>query len=214
MFLVKPVYANNLQIILNESNFFPYGESYANVSLSYIYDGDKRGVKLSVQANENILEPCNNFGIQRFGFNTTIQNPAENLIITLPPLWNRKLTLIRRVPEFFGLLQANLFNYSAFGSFEVDTRTVARGRVNPLFIEIFHVSDNLYLADFVVPNEDVKKELILILSKHLMYVEKPQRTFTDRVIDWLSNLIPDEEDTKIKIQTSSSFPQTQIPASL
>lgn len=71
-----------------------------------------------------------------------------------------------------------------------------------------------YHAYFVVPNEDIKKELISILSKHIMYVEKPQRTFTDRAIDWLSNLIPDDEDAKIKIDTPSSFPRTQIQASL
>jgi len=71
-----------------------------------------------------------------------------------------------------------------------------------------------YHAYFVVPDEDIKKELISILSKHIMFVEKPQQTFTDRAIDWLSNLIPDDEDVKIKIETPSSFPRTQIQTSL
>ena len=71
-----------------------------------------------------------------------------------------------------------------------------------------------YHAYFVIPNEDIKQKLVSILSKHIMFVEKPQRTFTDRAIDWLSNLIPDEEDAKIKIETVSSFPQTRIQTSL
>lgn len=71
-----------------------------------------------------------------------------------------------------------------------------------------------YHAYFVVPNEEIKKELVSILSKHIMFVEKPQRTFTDRAIDWLSNLIPDDDEVKVKIETPSSFHQTQIQASL
>ncbi len=72
-----------------------------------------------------------------------------------------------------------------------------------------------YHAYFVVPDGEIKKELISILSKHIMYVEKPQRTFTDRAIDWLSNLIPDDEPETQKINRSpASFPQTQIQTSL
>ena len=48
----------------------------------------------------------------------------------------------------------------------------------------------------VVPNEDVKKNLMLIFSEHLVYQEKPQKTFTDKVVDWFTKLIPDDEDLK------------------
>ena len=72
-----------------------------------------------------------------------------------------------------------------------------------------------YHAYLVVPDEDIKKNLMLILSEHLIYQEKPNRTLTDKMIDWFSKLIPDEEDEVISLKAgqtiSSSKPK---PASL
>ncbi len=51
-----------------------------------------------------------------------------------------------------------------------------------------------YHAYLVLPSEEVKKNLISILSNHLIYQEKPQRNFTDKMVDWLSSLIPDDEE--------------------
>ena len=72
-----------------------------------------------------------------------------------------------------------------------------------------------YHAYIVVPDEEIKKKLILILSEHLIYQEKPNRTLTDKLVDWLSKLIPDEEEGSISAQAgppiSVSKPQ---PASL
>lgn len=72
-----------------------------------------------------------------------------------------------------------------------------------------------YHAYLVVPNEEIKKNLVLILSEHLVYQEKPQRALTDKLVDWLSKLIPDDEEdvmtTKAGQPISSSKPQ---PASL
>ncbi len=51
-------------------------------------------------------------------------------------------------------------------------------------------------AFLVVPNNEIKQKLIFILSEHLIYQEKPQRTVTDKMIDWLSSLVPDEEETQ------------------
>ena len=50
---------------------------------------------------------------------------------------------------------------------------------------------HLYL---VVPTEEMKKKLIAILSSHLLYQETPQKTITDKMLDWVSVLIPDEEE--------------------
>ncbi len=50
---------------------------------------------------------------------------------------------------------------------------------------------------FVVPNEEIKKKVTTILSEHLIYQEKPTRTLTERMIGWLSLLIPDEEESSI-----------------
>lgn len=46
---------------------------------------------------------------------------------------------------------------------------------------------------FVVPNEDLKKKIITLLSEHLIYQEKPNRTITEKLIGWLSYLVPDDE---------------------
>ncbi|MBI2641719.1 hypothetical protein HYW87_03955 [Candidatus Roizmanbacteria bacterium] len=67
-----------------------------------------------------------------------------------------------------------------------------------------------YHAYMVVPNEELKKHLTLILSEHLIYQEKPQRSFTDKMVDALSRLIPDEEEVKtpqVGRPTASSTPQ-------
>lgn len=51
-----------------------------------------------------------------------------------------------------------------------------------------------YHAYLVIPNEEVKSRVVSLLSKHLMFLEKPHRSFTDKMVDFLSNLIPDDED--------------------
>lgn len=50
-----------------------------------------------------------------------------------------------------------------------------------------------YHAYLIVPNEEIKSKLLDLLAQHLIYMEKPQRSFTDKAVDWLSNLIPDDE---------------------
>ncbi len=51
-----------------------------------------------------------------------------------------------------------------------------------------------YHVYLVVPDEETKRRVTDILSHHLMYVEKPQRNFTDKAINWLSNLVPDDDE--------------------
>jgi len=51
-----------------------------------------------------------------------------------------------------------------------------------------------YHVYLVIPDEETKGKITEILSKHLMYVEKPQRNFTDKLVSWLSNLVPDDEE--------------------
>lgn len=67
-----------------------------------------------------------------------------------------------------------------------------------------------YHSYLVITNPELKKKVINILSQHLVYMEKPQRTITDKMIEWLSNLIPEEDEVK----PSKAFHQTQAPASL
>jgi hypothetical protein len=55
-------------------------------------------------------------------------------------------------------------------------------------------SPYFYHAYLVVPTEEMKKKLITILSAHLLYQEKPQKTITDKMLDWVAIMVPDEED--------------------
>jgi hypothetical protein len=59
----------------------------------------------------------------------------------------------------------------------------------------------------VVPNTDIKNKVMVILTEHLVYQDKPQKTFTDKAVDWLSHLLPDDEEHEVKEQSSSG--QTQ-----
>lgn len=68
-----------------------------------------------------------------------------------------------------------------------------------------------YHVLLIVPDEKIKMQINSILSRHVMYVEKPQRNFTDKVVDWLSNLIPEDEDLE---QVRPSSPQTPMETSL
>jgi len=68
-----------------------------------------------------------------------------------------------------------------------------------------------YHAYFIAPNDEIKRQVVNILSKHIMFMEKPQLNFTDKVIDWLAKLMPDDEEPS---KTPVPVPQTRIPASL
>lgn len=61
------------------------------------------------------------------------------------------------------------------------------------------VSQPPYLSHMymVVTNEETKQSLTHILSQHLVYQEKPTRTITDKFIDWMSALIPDEDSKPV-----------------
>lgn len=71
-------------------------------------------------------------------------------------------------------------------------------------------------AYLIIPNEEIRSIVMRLLSEHLLFQEKPQRTITDKVIDWLSRLLPDDEDDIPSVKSSypsSSFSQTPAPPS-
>jgi len=68
-----------------------------------------------------------------------------------------------------------------------------------------------YHIFLIVPDEKTKTQINSILSKHVMYVEKPHRNFTDRIVEKLSNLMPDDEDL---VQEHPSSVQTPMETSL
>ncbi|KKP67633.1 MAG: hypothetical protein UR68_C0039G0010 [Candidatus Roizmanbacteria bacterium GW2011_GWA2_35_19] len=52
-----------------------------------------------------------------------------------------------------------------------------------------------YHAYMVIPSIEGKKKITEILSGHLMFQEKPEKTLTDKMLDALSVLVPDDETT-------------------
>lgn len=62
-------------------------------------------------------------------------------------------------------------------------------------LTIVSQSPYFYHAYLVVPTEEMKKKLITILSAHLLYQEVPQKTITDKMLDLVAQLVPDEEET-------------------
>lgn len=63
-----------------------------------------------------------------------------------------------------------------------------------------------YHAYLVIPNEEIKKTLINILSEHLIFQEKPRHSFTDKAVDWLSSLIPDDQEGRPTVSEAPATP--------
>lgn len=51
----------------------------------------------------------------------------------------------------------------------------------------------LYHMYLVVQDNETKKELIELLSEHLVYKEHPDKTIVDKISEWFTKLMPDEE---------------------
>ncbi|NTU46906.1 hypothetical protein HGA88_04750 [Candidatus Roizmanbacteria bacterium] len=72
----------------------------------------------------------------------------------------------------------------------------------------------------VIPNEEIKKGVMSLLSERLLYVEHPEKTFVDKMVDWFTYLIPDDEEKETEKkevtaqESSAPYAQTQAPASL
>ncbi len=79
----------------------------------------------------------------------------------------------------------------------------------PFFYHIF----------LVVPNEEVKKRLIELLSLHLIYQENPQKSLTEKMVDFFINLMPEDgEEEEMAINATPKahpvFSQKEKSASL
>lgn len=72
-----------------------------------------------------------------------------------------------------------------------------------------------YHLYMVVPNEEIKKKLTEILSQYIFYQEKPRTTFINKIINFLSDLIPDDEeetqDVLKKLKEASLSPPRVFP---
>lgn len=106
------------------------------------------------------------------------------LTITPPPEVENKITR-------FGIETAGItLRWEALSHFFLSTR---------FGFDVLTIVSNppyYYHAYLILPNEDVKRTVTTILSEHIVFQEKPHRTVVDKMIDWMSKLIPDEEELK------------------
>ena len=64
-----------------------------------------------------------------------------------------------------------------------------------------------YHSFLVVPDNVVKSQTIHLLSEHLIYQEKPEKTIVDRMVDFFMKIIPDEENDSLNPQSFSPIPK-------
>lgn len=107
------------------------------------------------------------------------------LTITPPPIVENKITR-------FGIETAGItLRWEILSHFYFTKRfgfTILTILTNPPYS--FH-------AYMIIPSESIKKSVMKILAEHIVYQDKPTMTITDRMINWLSYLIPEEdEDTE------------------
>lgn len=116
------------------------------------------------------------------------------LTITPPPEVENKITR-------FGIETAGItLRWEALSHFYF------RSRFGFQILTVVSQPPYFYHAYLVVPNNELKKTLISILSEHLIYQEEPQRSFTDKMIDWLSELIPNDQEESQAVAEKPAVP--------
>lgn len=121
------------------------------------------------------------------------------LTITPPPEVENKITR-------FGLETAGItLRWETLSHFYFTTR------FGFYVLTVVSQAPYFYHAYLVVPDDEVKKHLMTILAEHLIYQEKPQRSLTDKMVDWLSKLIPDEEDETATLAKANPLASSAKP---
>ncbi len=121
------------------------------------------------------------------------------LTVTPPPEVENKITKFGI--EAAGVtLRWEILSHFYFGARFGFTTLTAVGRA-PYF---YH----LYL---VVPTQEMKSHLIKLLSEHLVFQENPHKSITDKMVDWLSQLIPEDEPSEAPRSSVFSTPQPASP---
>ncbi len=104
------------------------------------------------------------------------------LTITPPPIVENKITK-------FGIETAGItLRWDVLSHFYFTDRfgfTVLTLVTNPPYN--FH-------AYMIITSDQVKKAVMKILAEHIVYQDKPMLTLTDRMIRWLTYLIPEDDD--------------------
>jgi hypothetical protein len=63
---------------------------------------------------------------------------------------------------------------------------------------IVSIAPYYYHLYLVLKDEEIRHDLVKILSEHLIYQEQPQKTFIDKLTEWLTKLMPDVISSQTK----------------
>lgn len=117
-FSTAPAFGASVSYFLDQSNDLPDGTNYLQVTIS---DGIGGLIDFSVET----LAPLNsiagpNFGIQTFGFNTTLASPSDSALVNLPSGWSGNVAPPPNTGDGFGQFE---FEVSDGGSNRQTTLT-------------------------------------------------------------------------------------------
>jgi len=124
-------------IPIDESNVLPDGQGYGTVTVTLLPSycpGSYDGVQITVDANQNLLSPLGNFGIQKFGFNYN-GNQAD-LTVTGPTGWSINTG----------------GNISEFGVFMEEPTGGGQTRHDPVTVQVCNCCKDLMEGDVIVKN--------------------------------------------------------------
>jgi len=71
-----------------------------------------------------------------------------------------------------------------------------------------------YYNYLVVPDEEVKRKIVEILSAHLVYQERPDKAVVDKVAEWFTTFVAEESERGESPTVATSTGQTSGQASL
>jgi hypothetical protein len=124
-------------IPIDESNDLPDGPLFGTVTVTLLPNycpGAYDGVQIVVDANQLILTPLSNFGIQKFGFN--YNGTPTDLTVTGPTGWSINTD----------------GNISEFGVFMEEPTGGGKTRHDPLVVDICDCYKDLMEGDVIVKN--------------------------------------------------------------
>lgn len=148
----QALHAASVSYFLDQSNVLADGPDYLKVTVS---DGVSGLIDFKVEtlAPLNSIADPNNFGIQRFSFNTTLANPPDASLVNLPTGWT-------------GNSAPPSNQADGFGAFDLDVSNGGSNRLSVLTFSINVAGDSLSNYTFDVSGGNAAQGNVLF-SAHV-----------------------------------------------